>query len=177
MMRTVGSDFERNYCPAVEFIDFVADFARRTLANLDCVQNEERNGREDVYPFTQLWNSLLGLIVLPREADLDRIPATPLADLWVQGWPRVTVSVGADRTQTLPDLVIALRNAVAHFNVSFHAGSDREITSVTVWNDELKNGKPIEGKRRWEAKIEVGDIEGLARAIAGLYLRKFAAAA
>ena len=98
----------------VEYTDFIADFAQRTLLNLDHVQAQERRDKDDVYPVTQLWNSLLGLIVLPREGDLDRIPADSMTDLWLRGWPRITVTIGADRTETLPGLVNALRNAIAH---------------------------------------------------------------
>lgn len=34
-----------------------------------------------------------------------------------------------------------LRNAVAHFNVEFKSGSDKEITSVNVWNQKYIDGK------------------------------------
>ena len=61
--------------------------------------------------------------------------------------------------------------------MKFHAGSDGEITSVTVWNDRLRDGKPVEGSRRWQGEIGVTELEGLARSIAGLYVRKFASVA
>lgn len=61
--------------------------------------------------------------------------------------------------------------------MEFHAGSDGEIRSVTVWNDKLKDGQPVEGSRRWQAEIGVTELEALARSVAHLYIRKFAAAA
>jgi hypothetical protein len=53
-----------------EYRDLIVDFAQRTLRNLDHVQAQARTGDEGVYPVTQLWNSLLGLIVLPHEVHL-----------------------------------------------------------------------------------------------------------
>lgn len=156
--------------------DFIADFAQRTLRNLDRVQAQASSGDEGVYPVTQLWNSLLGLIVLPRERDLRRIPRIPMTELWSQGWPRLTAHGPEHRS--LRDLVNDLRRAVAHFNVEFTAGSDREITSVTMWTqDSDSGGRPVPGSRRWEGRITVEELDRLARSIADLYIREFASTA
>lgn len=58
----------------MEYTNFIVDFARRTLLNLDYMQAQADRGVEDVYPVTQLWNSLLGLVVLPRELDVNSLP-------------------------------------------------------------------------------------------------------
>ncbi len=161
----------------MEYTDFIADFAKRTLRNLDHVQTQALSGDEGVYPVTQLWNSLLGLIVLPRERDLSRIPRIPMTELWSEGWPRLTTTAGREH-RTLHDLVSDLRRAVAHFNVEFRAGSDREITSVTMWTqDSGPNGRPILGSRRWEGQVSVEELDRLARSIAALYLKEFASTA
>lgn len=157
----------------MEYTDLIADFAQRTLHNLDHVQAQARTGDETVYPVTQLWNSLLGLIVLPRERDLGRIPKTPMAELWAAGWPKFTVQ--GPEPETLHQLVKSLRNAVAHFNVKFEAGLDREIRSVTVWtNSTGREGLGlIRGSRLWEGRFSTGDLDDLARRIADIYLQKF----
>ena len=67
------------------YSDIITDFAYRTLRNLDSIQSQARDGDDGVYPVTQLWNSLLGLIVLPREVDLERIPRTGMSELWSEG--------------------------------------------------------------------------------------------
>ncbi len=160
----------------MEHTDLIADFAWRTLQNLDHVQEQERLGDEGVYPVTQLWNSLLGLIVLPRERDMRRIPRTPMTELWSQGWPRLTAAGPEHRS--LRDLVSDLRRAVAHFNVEFIAGSGREITSVTMWTQNSdSDGRPIQGSRRWEGRITVEELDRLARLIANLYVENFASTA
>ena len=76
---------------------FISDFARRTLLNLDRIQQAEVEGESDVFPVTQLWNSLLGLVVLPRERDENLIPDTPLADLSADGWPLIRRANGKEQ--------------------------------------------------------------------------------
>lgn len=158
----------------MEYTDLIADFARRTIRNLDHVQEEERRGAANVFPVTQLWNSLLGLIVLPRERDMRRIPRTPMVQLWSNGWPRFTTS--GQEHETVHDLVTGLRNAVAHFNVEFIAGSDREIRVVKDWNQKFIGGRPTL-ERRWEGQISTDELDRLARLIADLYLERFASSA
>jgi HEPN pEK499 p136 len=113
--------------------------------------------------------------VLPRERDLLRIPETPMTELWSKGWPRLHETNG--NKESLRHLVTALRNAVAHFNVEFTIGSDREITSVTVWNQAYSGGRIVPGSRGWEGRIAVDELDRLARRIADLYVSKFASAA
>jgi hypothetical protein len=160
----------------VEYTDFIADFAGRTLQNLDRIQSLARDGADDVYPVTQLWNSLLGLIVLPRERDLRHIAATPMSDLVSQGWPGMKMS--GSKNLTLRDLVRRLRVAVAHFNVDFKAGANHEISYVTVWTEALgPDGKPMKGSRDWVGEITVEGLERLARRVAEAYLKQFTPAA
>ena len=161
----------------MEYTHFIADFSRRTLQNLDHIQAQAWGGDEDVYPVTQLWNSLLGLVVLPRERDLTRIPRIPMTDLWSQGWPRLRTTTGSEH-RTLLDLVSDLRRAVAHFNVDFRADPKGEINTVIVWTQGSdQQGRPVPGSRRWEGHVGVEDLNRLARSIAALYLKEFAGAA
>jgi len=159
----------------VEYTDLIADFAQRTLRNLEHIELLAATGEERAYPVTQLWNSLLGLVVLPRERDIDRIPETPLTELWSEGWPHLMQS-GPER-RTLRQLVSGLRNAVAHFNVEFVADASREITSVKVWNEAVVDGRPDRGSRGWTCRITVGDLDRLAKLIASVYLQEFASRA
>lgn len=158
----------------MEYRELVADFATRTLRNLDLIQARVLLD-EDVYPVTQLWNSLLGLIVLPHERELRRIPERPMTELWSEGWPRVTAPESRTEHETLHELLRDLRNAVAHFNVDFEVGLNREITSVTVWTQPLGTDRASRSSRRWEGRMTVTELESLARLIADVYLREFAA--
>lgn len=161
----------------MEYKDLIADFAQRTLRNLDHVQEQGRTGNEDVYPVTQLWNSLLGLIVLPHEAHLGQIPKTPMPELWASGWPRFAVE--GREPETLHHLLRNFRNAVAHFNVDFRADPQGEITSVTVWTKATgREGEGvIKGSRLWQCRLSVEELEALARRIAAVYLQEFGAKA
>jgi hypothetical protein len=62
------------------YAEVVRDFARRTKANLAAIERLCANG-EEVYEVTQLVNSMLGLLVLPQQEFVDRIPETPLEQL------------------------------------------------------------------------------------------------
>lgn len=168
---------DRRTLRLVEYRDLVIDFAQRTLRNLDHIQELAAAGDETVYDVTQLWNSLLGLIVLPRERQIKLIPVTPMSEVWTRGWPRISVSGPEYEPETLRGFVTALRNAVAHFNVDFGA-ADGDITSVMVWNEQLDvNRRPIRGSRGWVGRMTIADLDGLARRIANLYVEELAAAA
>jgi hypothetical protein len=151
----------------VEYIDdLITDFAARTLVNLDFVQERVRNGEVGLFDVTQLWNSLLGLIVLPLETDKSRVPETPLSELDVLGWPRLTE--GGDEPDSLHGLVTNLRHAVAHANVKFVAGTDRQINSVKMWNEYPP------GNVRWRGRATVEELDRFVRFMAVLYRDTYA---
>jgi hypothetical protein len=151
---------------------FISDFARRTLMNLDRIQQAGGDGESKVFPVTQLWNSLLGLIVLPRERDENLIPDTQLADLWGDGSPLIRERKGA--SSTLRELVRHLRNAVSHGCVEFMPDEEREIANLTLWNLPSGHWNQPPEKRSWEASVVVSDLDRLARLIAGTYADVFA---
>lgn len=150
--------------------ELITDFADRTKRNLDFVQKRVRDGDEGLYDVTQLWNSLLGLIVLPLETDQKngnrRIPTTPMTELGSQGWPRLTKN--GDDNESLHDLVWHLRHAVAHANVEFVPRSDGQIISVKMWNESRS------GERKWSGQATVEELERFVRLIADLYQVTFA---
>ena len=150
--------------------ELISDFADRTLRNLDFVQERVRDGEQDLYDVTQLWNSLLGLVVLPLETDKKRgnrrIPATPMTELGCQGWPRLTSS-GQDN-ESLHDVVKHLRHAVAHANVEFVPRSDGEIISVKIWNESPSGG------HKWTGAATVEELERFVRLLVEMYRATFA---
>ena len=156
----------------MEYKILIADFAERTLVNLDHVQEQVARGNKGAFEVTQLRNSLLGLIVAPHEREMRRIPTTRMNRLCAQDWPRLTT--GGKDPKTLRDLLRKLRNAVAHFNVEFIADTDpdsvRRITSVKVWNQTTSGARD----KTWEGEISVEALDRLARKIAKVYLEQFA---
>ncbi len=154
----------------MNYSDLITDFATRTLTNLDLVKDAVAQGNPDAYEVTQLWNSLLGLIVAPRETDMGRLPQTPLAKLYATGWPDITTK-GQLEAETLRGLVGTLRHAVAHFNVEFHPDADGEIREVSLWNEKTLRGQPLPGRpHRWDGRVNVDELERLARLISATYL-------
>jgi hypothetical protein len=158
----------------MEYSDLITDFAERTLDNLDLVKRAVADGDPDAYEVTQLWNSLLGLIVAPREMDVRRLPRIRLTELHAAGWPNVTTA-GKLESETLRGLVGNLRNAVAHFNVKFHVDEDREIRAVSLWNDTIDDeGRPLPDQpHRWDGYLDMDQLEQLARKIAATYVDNF----
>jgi hypothetical protein len=53
----------------MNYTDLIASFATRTLSNLDLVKHTASTGDPRAFEITQLWYSLLGLTVAPRERE------------------------------------------------------------------------------------------------------------
>jgi hypothetical protein len=129
--------------------DVVADFARRTRDNLRVVEAlaPDRLGVESepkVWEFTQLVNSLLGLLVFPEQEWFDELPDTPLDEM-PEPWCNLEITCwdrrhrrGSDggqlRDKTFREVAICLRNSIAHFNAEFEGDSRDEIDKVRLWN-------------------------------------------
>jgi len=109
--------------------EIVIDFARRTRANLEFIENSRKLG-EEVFEVTQLANSLLGLLVFPREHYMGSIPDTPLPELVEQGWPEVRITHGQLPENTLKELMRMLRNSIAHCNVEFLVGDELDFPTI-----------------------------------------------
>lgn len=73
-----------------------------------------------------------------------------------------------DDGESLHDLVWNLRHAVAHCNVEFIAESDRQISVVKMWNESRS------GKRYWNGRATVEELDRFVRLIADLYRETFA---
>lgn len=95
--------------------DFARSFMRRTL--------EITRDYGGPYDATLLLNCLLGLLIVPKEGLLERIPAAPYEEL--EGWGIRLTSIlspgrcefGHDHMPDLRQLVRRMRNAVAHFRI------------------------------------------------------------
>ena len=108
-------------------------FAQRTKKNVVSVKgafdSKEDIPWKDVHVVTQLVNSLLGIVVVPRERCLKKLSLSKtLKELYDQGWPRWNIPCGlpdcktcekCKDTITLDDLIKHLRNATAHGHFDF----------------------------------------------------------
>jgi HEPN pEK499 p136 len=97
--------------------EFQLDFMRRTLAIV--------RGYNEPYDATLLVNCLLGLLIVPKERWITRIPADPLSRLPDWGISPNAVksfgkcpTCGSPRSENLRELVWSMRNAIAHFRLA-----------------------------------------------------------
>ncbi len=131
-------------------VDLVSDFARRTRENLKVIEAlaSTHLGKKPVpkvWEFTQLVNSLLGLLVFPQQEWFDKLPDTPLADMPEPCWQNIHIVTwerkhrrgplkGVLKDRTFKELAICLRNSIAHFNVTFECDNRGEIKTIRLWN-------------------------------------------
>ena len=100
------------------------EIARRTEKNLGFIKAEfDRMGEDSpVHVVTQLVNSLLGMVILPREQYLELLnEETDLGQLVSEGWPEWNVTKG--KADTLGQLARHIRNATAHGRLTFSSDS------------------------------------------------------
>jgi HEPN pEK499 p136 len=103
----------------MKYTDLIRDFAERTQHNLK-LTSDWRAGALDAgfNEVTQLINSLLGLVVLPRALILDYIDPIPVTATGIDtdAWhaPFEIAGNGSPSPDNLPELIKGLRNAVAH---------------------------------------------------------------
>jgi HEPN pEK499 p136 len=119
---------------------FERDFMRRTLELVRTYHGS--------YDSTNLLNCLLGLLIVPKETSIDKVPDEPIADLGRWGIsPQSIESFGRNHPKTLRQVVWSLRNAVAHFRFEpvhekhkcigfrFH---DQSGFKATIKNEEMR---------------------------------------
>lgn len=104
-------------------IERIIDFIQRTQINLSFIEEmakrEENENR--LFEVGQLINSLVGLLIFPKEKHFDKIPKTYYENLLQDGWPKIEINWHrTDKNQKhLKTLIRMLRNSVAHFNIEF----------------------------------------------------------
>ena len=96
--------------------EFEREFMKRTLSLV-----KTYTGPKDA---TLLLNCLVGLLIVPKETAIDRIPLEPLSSLLKWGiTPSSIVAFGVSKGKrpqpdTIRGLVHSLRNSIAHFNIT-----------------------------------------------------------
>lgn len=132
--------------------DFARSFMRRTLTLA-----RDYDGPLDA---TLLINCLLGLLIVPKEALVEKIPTTPFESL--QEWGINPNSIrrvgrceyGHEHRPNLRQLVRRLRNAVAHFRIE----PKHEAGQVVGYSFRDQSG--------FHAEISLTEIRGLVEKLA-----------
>jgi hypothetical protein len=154
------------------------DIMRRTKRNLEIIEQRVAEERlEGVaidkfgpYEVTQLVNSLLGAVALPRERELrkalseismidaiNRYKFPSLVDEYPDHPPRVPVRRDEEvnvKPENLDDFVRLLRNAFLHGNIELLGDVGEEIRSIRFENR-------YRGKPTWGSTIAVAELRNL----------------
>jgi len=118
------------------------EFIQRTEKNLRAIENLSKKG-ESVYEVTQLINSLLGLLVYPREVIFNNIPRITRKTMINEGWPLPDEQI--EQVRDLKELLNNMRNAVAHFNIEL-INNGNAIEGLKFKNyaqDDKERAKPL----------------------------------
>jgi hypothetical protein len=113
----------------MDYKNIVIDFVKRTKSNLDFIEQQN-----NTFGVTQLINSLLGIIVLPKEKNIKIIPNLSFDELLDDGWELPQITINQYKINKLRDLIRVLRNSVAHFNLEIRANENEEIIGIRFYN-------------------------------------------
>ena len=149
----------------MDYQDLVKDFAERTEHNLEALRKFQKDGFE-FYEVTQLINSCLGLLILPKENYVTNIPEIPLEQLKSDKWPIPEIEGNFEQVKDLRELIRYLRNAIAHFNIEFIADTNRNIEGIKVWNINRDE------KITWKAKLSIKQLEMLLNKFSELIMKQ-----
>ena len=138
--------------------------ARRSRKNLKFICDQKRLGA-DVEEFTQLLNSMLGMLICLREeyfkgseVTWDKVKASGLIPIQIEGDASTQTSPNLKHSETFSSLISNLRHAFAHN--CFELLGD-PITGVRVWN--IPNGTPnSHNSRTWQAELSEQQLQQVA---------------
>jgi hypothetical protein len=137
------------------------DFAKRTKANLEFIDNAYNSGTPNVYNVTQLINSLLGMVIFLKEGDF--VPAIPLSDLCDMG----EIEVIRDDNKScanLKNFMCRFRNAIAHCRIQ-DFGTPQDIHGF-IMHDQRRGHVPD-----WEIRITTQGIRSIAIGLVNYVIR------
>jgi hypothetical protein len=148
------------------------EIARRTRKNLQFIDNAKKEGK-DVEEFTQLLNSMLGMVISLREDFFKTvdIPWDVAKKQVGSDWDGSLEISGKEPSQEKPNLkpvssfsglISNIRHAFSHNNYLLIVDQEQDlITGVTLWN--LPPRKPdTQTNRIWEADISETQLRRLA---------------
>ena len=157
--------------------------AKRTRKNLKYIYEKKCEGAP-VNEFTQLLNSMLGMVISLREDGLigDDVSWEDAQGAGIlRGRERLKDITGKQATRESPNLrqinsfsqlVFKLRNAFAHRNFQLESVGGQEIEGITVWN--IPPGQDRNQRNRtWEAHLSEEELKDAAYAIVAYVEEKY----
>lgn len=120
--------------------DIESEFVERTLKLIEQYYEVlDRYPFEEQLNYTLTINCLLGLIVMPKERVISYVPTDRLTREYQAEIGSPSLEVGANIV-TLRDLIKALRNAVAHFDIKVTSEDDRNLVDWLEFSDSENGG-------------------------------------
>jgi hypothetical protein len=134
----------------------VRDFAARTLHNLRFIDEHYRLFREgkhdtEVYEVTQLINSMLGLLVFPKETFWNHLKPMKFEEI-----PNCPFKKH-ENAPNLRELIRLMRNSFSHFNLEIKAQEDKPDEDY-IYAIEMYNINKQE-KETWRDRVTVFELQ------------------
>ena len=107
--------------------EFVADFVRRTKENIKCGCHP--------YEITQRINSLVGLLILPKERYYDHIDDSMISPKLLAALMQGIKIPNNVSKLDLKSIVRRMRNAIAHFHIKCKADKYTHLIDHIVFED------------------------------------------
>ncbi len=169
----------------MNYENVVKDFAERTKVNLELIRDQKKP-RNEIYEVTQLVNSMMGLLIFPKEkywfnkihneeTHIDKIKYSQAISL---GWPCINPVVYKHPTHYIDEEksrfgneVSFIRNAFAHNNIDF-ISEETNIDSkpaTQIVAVELVNKH--NGRITWQAILSIAQLEKIADVFLEIILR------
>jgi len=116
------------------------DFIERTMNLISQYESSlHRYDFKEQYNYTLLINCLLGIIVLPKERVYSHIP-NPRLTIELKREMGLNESIINPNYTNLRDLIIGLRNSIAHFNFEIISQTDDFLVDNIVFNKSIEEG-------------------------------------
>lgn len=117
--------------------DLEYEFVKRTLSLISQYEHLKYNYEfTERYDHTLLINCLLGLVVMPKERTRTVIPKHKFTKAFLNEIGLVNSKVNESITD-LRELIFALRNSIAHFDIKVESYNDEFLIDEIVFNDAM----------------------------------------
>ncbi len=125
------------------YSDLEKEFIERTIHLIDqYYASLEQYPFEQQYNYTLTINCLLGLIVMPKEKVITYLPNERLTIEYKESIGLQNSIIG-ENIETLKDLIISLRHAIAHFDITVISESEEDLIDWVEFKDSENGGRTI----------------------------------
>ena len=149
----------------MQYEELVRDFAKRTISNLDIIIEQQNLGNVNSYEVTQAICALLGLIVFPKENNIQGLTDILLTSGDYADIQQIITSNEVYKPYTGQknyEFIDLMRNAVSHCNIRIE-NIGRDVSGIIFWN--CPNQPYSEARADWMVYIPANDLIKLCRSM------------